>query len=88
VAPKFVDVRLPPGASFREVVPRGHSAFAYLDEGDVRFGPEQTPARVPALVIFGDGDTVEASAGPRAGVGFSSLRHDRLASPSPAMGRS
>jgi quercetin 2,3-dioxygenase len=63
VAPKFVDVRLPPGATFREVVPRGHTAFAYLDEGEVRFGPEQTPARAPALVIFGDGDMVEASAG-------------------------
>jgi redox-sensitive bicupin YhaK (pirin superfamily) len=63
VAPKFVDVRLPPGTTFREVVPRGHTAFAYLDEGEVRFGPEQTLARAPALVIFGDGDTVEASAG-------------------------
>jgi redox-sensitive bicupin YhaK (pirin superfamily) len=63
VAPKFVDVRLPPGTTFREVVPRGHTAFAYLDDGEVRFGPEQTPARAPALVIFGDGDTVEASAG-------------------------
>jgi quercetin 2,3-dioxygenase len=67
VAPKFVDVRLPPGTTFREAVPRGHTAFAYLDEGEVRFGPEQTPARAPALVIFGDGDTVEASAGPGGG---------------------
>jgi quercetin 2,3-dioxygenase len=67
VAPKFVDVRLPPGTTFREVVPRGHTAFAYLDDGEVRFGPEQTPARAPALVIFGDGDTVEASAGPDGG---------------------
>jgi redox-sensitive bicupin YhaK (pirin superfamily) len=67
VAPKFVDVWLPPGTTFREVVPRGHTAFAYLDDGEVRFGPEQTPARAPALVIFGDGDTVEASAGPGGG---------------------
>jgi len=63
VAPKFVDVRLPPRTAFHEAVPRGHTAFAYLDEGEVRFGPEQTPARAPALVIFGDGDMVEASAG-------------------------
>ena len=67
VAPKFVDVRLPPGTTFREAVPRGHTAFAYLDDGEVRFGPEQTPARAPALVIFGDGDAVEASAGPGGG---------------------
>src|SRR5437773_7287186 len=67
VAPKFVDVRLPPGSTFREVVPRGHTAFAYVDEGVVRFGPEQTPAHAPALVVFGDGDVVEASAGPGGG---------------------
>ena len=67
VAPKFVDVTLPAGAMFREAVPRGHTAFAYLDQGEVRFGPEQKPARAPALVIFGDGDTVEASAGPGGG---------------------
>ncbi len=67
VAPKFVDVNLPAGAAFREPVPRGHAAFAYVDHGEVRFGPEQTPARAPALVIFGDGDTVEASAGPGGG---------------------
>jgi redox-sensitive bicupin YhaK (pirin superfamily) len=63
VAPKFVDVTLPPGTTFRESVPRGHTAFAYVEHGDVRFGPEQTPAHGPALVVFGDGDVVEASAG-------------------------
>jgi quercetin 2,3-dioxygenase len=67
VAPKFVDVTLPPETTFREVVPRGHAVFAYLDHGEVRFGPEQTPVRAPALVIFDDGDTVEASAGPGGG---------------------
>ena len=62
VAPKFVDVTLPPGARFREAVPAGHTAFAYVDAGDVRFaGGEPVPA--PALVIFKDGDVVEASAG-------------------------
>src|SRR5205823_1842821 len=67
VAPKFVDVRLPPGTTFRETVPRGHTTFAYVDQGVVRFGPEQTPAHAPALVVFGDGDVVEASAGPGGG---------------------
>ena len=61
VAPKFLDVTLPAGTTFREAVPRGHTAFAYLDHGDVRFGAEQTAAHGPALVIFGDGDLVEAS---------------------------
>src|SRR5881409_557631 len=67
VAPKFVDVRLPSGTTFRETVPRGHTTFAYVDQGVVRFGPEQTPAHAPALVVFGDGDVVEASAGPGGG---------------------
>jgi len=44
-------------------VPRGHTAFAYVDQGEVRFGPQQTSTHAPALVIFGDGDLVEASAG-------------------------
>jgi redox-sensitive bicupin YhaK (pirin superfamily) len=63
VAPKVLDVTLPPGTTFREPVPWGHTAFAYVDHGDLRFGPEQTAARAPALVVFGDGDVVEASAG-------------------------
>lgn len=67
VAPKFIDVTLPPGTAFREPVSRGHTAFAYVDRGEVRFGPDQTLARSPSLVIFGDGDMVEASAGPGGG---------------------
>src|SRR5204862_3667480 len=35
VAPKFVDVTLPPGTTFRETVPRSHTAFAYVDQGVV-----------------------------------------------------
>jgi redox-sensitive bicupin YhaK (pirin superfamily) len=67
VAPKFVEVTLPPGASFRDRVARGHTAFAYVDRGEIRFGPEQVSARGPALVIFGDGEAVEASAGTEGG---------------------
>jgi len=62
VAPKFIDVTLPAGASFREAVPRGHTAFAYVDHGEIGFGPEDLPVRAPALVVFGDGDVVEAAA--------------------------
>ena len=67
VAPQFLDVTLPAGARFREAVERGHTAFAYVDQGEVRFGPEQRPVRAPALVIFGDGDLMEAAAGPAGG---------------------
>ncbi|HYB71567.1 MAG TPA: pirin family protein [Candidatus Bathyarchaeia archaeon] len=67
VAPKFLDVTLPPGAEFREAIPRGHTAFAYVDHGEVLLGPERRGARAPALAIFGDGDLVEAAAGPGGG---------------------
>ncbi|HEX7788342.1 MAG TPA: pirin family protein [Methylomirabilota bacterium] len=67
VAPKFLDVTLPEGASVREAVPRGHTAFAYVDHGTVRFGPAQTEASAPSLVIFGDGDVVEAAGAPGGG---------------------
>jgi redox-sensitive bicupin YhaK (pirin superfamily) len=63
VAPKFIDVMLPEGASFRESIPQGHTAFAYVDRGEVRFGSSRTMAQAPALVVFGDGDFVEAAAG-------------------------
>ncbi len=59
VAPKFVDVVLPAGARFRDAIARGHTAFAYVDAGAVRFGSEVV--RAPALVVFGEGDLVEAS---------------------------
>jgi redox-sensitive bicupin YhaK (pirin superfamily) len=62
VSPKFVDVTLPPGAAFREAVPRGHTAFAYVDQGTVRIGPERTLVHAPALAVLGDGDLVEAAA--------------------------
>ena len=65
VAPLFVDITLPLGATLRETVTAGHTAFAYVDAGEVRFGSQA--ARAPALVVFGDGDVVEATAGPTGG---------------------
>jgi redox-sensitive bicupin YhaK (pirin superfamily) len=67
VAPKFVDVTLPAGAAFRDAVPRGHTAFVYVDRGEVLLGPGRTAVRAPALVVLGDGDVVEAAAGPAGG---------------------
>ena len=62
VAPKFLDVTLAPGTTFREEVPQGHTAFAYVDHGEVAFGPARSRVVAPALVVFGDGDVVDAAA--------------------------
>ena len=67
VRPKFIDVSLPPGATFREAVEPGHTAFAYVEHGEVLFGPEKRRVVGPALVVFGDGEVVEASAGENGG---------------------
>jgi quercetin 2,3-dioxygenase len=67
VAPKFIDVVLPPNSSFREAVEPGHTAFAYVEHGEVFVGPARTRVEGPALVIFGDGDLVEVSAGEKGG---------------------
>jgi redox-sensitive bicupin YhaK (pirin superfamily) len=62
VAPKFLDVTLASGTTFREAITRGHTAFAYVDHGAVRFGPAQALVKAPALVVFGEGDVVDAAA--------------------------
>ena len=53
----------PEQRSFRDEVPAGHTAFAYVDHGEVLFGPEKKAVRGPALVLFEDGGLVEARAG-------------------------
>jgi redox-sensitive bicupin YhaK (pirin superfamily) len=67
-APAYLDVTLPAGATFVQPVPRGHNAFAYVFEGEARFGVacehgyrgdaggELVPG--PNLVVFADGDDV------------------------------
>ncbi len=69
VAPKFVDVVLPAGASFRESIETGHTAFAYLDRGEVTFGEGEKSRSVqgPALVVFGRSGGVLAHGGKQGG---------------------
>ena len=67
VSPKFMDVTLPAGVSFREAVEPGHTAFAYVEHGDLLFGPERRRVHGPALVVFGDGELIEASAAENGG---------------------
>src|SRR5262245_46772440 len=61
--PSYLDVALPNGGSLTLPIPRGHSAFAYLFEGEARFGAENTvPVTTPKLIVWSDGDSIEVHA--------------------------
>jgi redox-sensitive bicupin YhaK (pirin superfamily) len=66
--PLYLDVSLSPGASFRQPVPSGHTALAYIFEGAGRFGVEAKMIEATRLAVFGDGDQVEVQS--EAGVRF------------------
>jgi redox-sensitive bicupin YhaK (pirin superfamily) len=59
--PEYLDVMMPAQHAFEQPIPRGHTAFAYVFEGEAIFENDQ---RVPSprLVIFGDGDFVRVRA--------------------------
>jgi hypothetical protein len=63
--PIYLDIMVPEQGAFMHPVERGHTAFAYVFEGQGLFGRNGTEKAVnhPRLVEFGDGDyvTVEAA---------------------------
>ena len=69
VAPKFIDVGLAAGAVFREDIEAGHTAFAYVERGEITFGEGEQAQKVrgPALVVFGKEGVIRASGGTRGG---------------------
>jgi redox-sensitive bicupin YhaK (pirin superfamily) len=58
--PLYLDVGLSPGASFVQAIPRGHTVLAYVFEGEGQFGADGQPVASVHLVVFGEGDKVEA----------------------------
>jgi len=61
--PTYLDIRLGPGVAYAHPVPAGHTAFAYLFEGTAAFGAADQPLAGPKLIVFADGDMVQARAG-------------------------
>ncbi len=61
--PIYLDVTVPAHSSFTHPIERGHSAFAYVFEGEAKFADGKNGATVssPKLVVLGDGDAVEVS---------------------------
>src|SRR5262249_1988579 len=62
VAPLYVDIELAPDGTVDLPVPAGHTAFAYVYEGDAKVGGALLPAH--NLGVLGEGDTVAIAAGP------------------------
>ena len=64
--PSYLDLSIPAGGTFTHPVVKGDTAFAYVFEGQGYFGPgDKTPENSvsqPGLVIFGDGDYIQAGA--------------------------
>ena len=66
VEPTYLDISIPPGATFSQPVERGHAACVYIFEGAGFFEADlkdtQEPIVQPRLIVFDDGDLVSARA--------------------------
>jgi len=66
VAPVYLDVSIPAGATFRHAVERGHSVFTYVFQGAVRVKSTakeiESIIDAPRLLRWSDGDTLELTA--------------------------
>jgi hypothetical protein len=64
--PTYLDVSIPPNGSFHQPIERGHSALAYVFEGEgafgIRDGGDGETVSHPKLVVFDDGDYVKVRA--------------------------
>jgi redox-sensitive bicupin YhaK (pirin superfamily) len=64
VESEYLDVSIRPGKSFYHDIRKGNTAFAYVFGGEGRFGNNEKRVSGPEeLVLFKDGDKVEAKAG-------------------------
>jgi redox-sensitive bicupin YhaK (pirin superfamily) len=69
--PEYLDVAMPPRRTFEQPVPRGHTALAYVFEGEVSFGERSDATHgaivAPRLAVLGDGERVRARTKERPG---------------------
>jgi len=57
--PEYLDVSLPGSADFEHSIAKGHTAFAYILQGEGRFTPGQEKAiTAESIVLYSDGDKV------------------------------
>ena len=56
--PLYLDVSVPAQTEFKQTLVPGHNAFSYIFEGAANFGEDRATVSAPALVIWGDGDSI------------------------------
>lgn len=61
--PLYLDVQLPPGASFTQRIARGLHAMAYVFEGQLKLGGDDSLLATHSAAILGDGDAAAFEAG-------------------------
>ena len=67
--PTYLDVELPPGATFRHALPRDYAAFVYAFEGGVEVGPEGGAQALPtgAAGVTSEGEEIVLRGGTKGG---------------------
>jgi quercetin 2,3-dioxygenase len=61
--PIYLDVTVPPNSSFTHQIARGHTAFAYVFEGEASFANDDQSIAATRLVVWNDGNFVEVVTG-------------------------
>jgi redox-sensitive bicupin YhaK (pirin superfamily) len=61
--PLYLDIALPPGASFTQAIPRGHNAMAYVFEGQLQLTGTDSLLATHSAAILADGDLAALTAG-------------------------
>jgi redox-sensitive bicupin YhaK (pirin superfamily) len=61
----MIDVKLPAGAKLEQAIPKEHNAFAYVFEGEAKFGGDKDGKSVGRgeLAVLGPGSSVAVVAG-------------------------
>jgi redox-sensitive bicupin YhaK (pirin superfamily) len=73
-SPIYLDVELSPGSTFNSSIPHGHTAVAYVFEGEGDFGVSDSGkgelVEAVHLIVFNDGDSLQVQATPDSAVRF------------------
>lgn len=72
--PVYIDVKLESGSAFSYLIPRGHTAVAYVFEGEAAFGADEHGkgklVNAVRMAEFSDGDQLQVQSNPDSGVRF------------------